>query len=216
MLEGSVPVQKHAFDLLFNMAVHANLFDDLSASGNPQSDNAVEEGFFFSLLLLLLLLFSLYDAFGLVSLGEKIKFTTEMIHEDLFQKLREMIYSIFHRRKMEGSLWKTALSCLFFFLSGNGNICSRRLNQVDIRWIPVFLSRAKGLSDFACRQLIKMLVNLLYIDGVLNKKRIEGTPSLPFFFPLIFTFSVDTQLVEHCSCWRDQVHHSALRVDSFC
>lgn len=185
LLEGSVAIQRHAFDLLFNLAVHANLYSDMTSSGESKADD--ED-------------------------SDKIRLTAEKIHEDLFQKLREMIYVVFHKRKTESGLWKTALNCLFFFLSSNGHIDKARLLEVDIRWIPVFLSRTKGLSDFACRQLVKMLVNLLYVDDVLSNERVQGpntfsilffltlTPPdfLTFFFPPWFQLWVELTTSSSC------------------
>jgi len=160
MLDGPINTQRHAFDLLFNLAVQTNLYDDLSAQANP--DPTKEEP----------------EANG------RIVYTMNSIREDLFQKLKEMIYYIFHKRLMQSSVWSCALNCIFFFISANGRVDKQKLLELDIRFFPVFLERVKNLTDTTIKNLVRMLVNLLYKSNKLNLDDLEEIGGIHYIISL--------------------------------
>ena len=120
MLDGILPVKRHAFDLLFNLSIHANLYEDLAHqaidTSNPEGwiqqkqTNKTKTK----------------TKTKTKNLDVKKAYTAELIQEDLFQKLKEMIFYIFHKRFPESALWKSALNCLLFFVAAEGKLIRRR------------------------------------------------------------------------------------------
>ncbi|KAF2073610.1 hypothetical protein CYY_005067 [Polysphondylium violaceum] len=92
------------------------------------------------------------------------------LQDSIFTILLALINHCIITREREEKVWSESLNCLMFFITEQGNIIKDRLYQLNPQIITVFLLNIQDLSDYTKRVLVRMLVNFLYKDQILNQQ----------------------------------------------
>lgn len=177
MLDSPQPEARiHAFNLLFNLSVHINLFED---------GNAV---------------FSEKTQMPRTRIGE----TDHMraIQQDLYEKCVEMALYLLHNDEEDVRVWNTVLTCWLMFVTSKGKIERTSVMDLDIRILAKFvkISMLESTDEDLHRKLILLLVNSLYDDpNKLNQKKLHRIGGIRFILDQ-YTFTHSLQARRNIFC----------------
>lgn len=133
LLEGNNESKVHAFNLLFNLAVHVNMYDEYFPKLG--ADHAKSAHYF-----------DRTFAVSFVLLAHKKKCETtgfkvvREIEDDLFDKLCEMLLWILHRRVTDRAVWLAAFNCTLTFICNHGEIDKDRYGPLFLVFRGMFAS----------------------------------------------------------------------------
>lgn len=177
MLDSPQPEARiHAFNLLFNLSLHINLFED---------GNAV---------------FSEKTQMPRTRIGE----TDHMraIQQDLYEKCVEMALYLLHNDEEDVRVWNTVLTCWLMFVTSKGKIERKSVMDLDIRILAKFvkISMLESTDEDLHRKLILLLINSLYDDpNKLNQKKLHRIGGVRFILDQ-YTFTHSLQARRNMFC----------------
>jgi len=90
--------------------------------------------------------------------------TVQRIQDDLCDILKEMLLALIHHQETRRKIWFSGMNLLFYFITDNGHILKDRLNGLDVRIVPAFFRYIDYISDEVFRNLVRILMNLLYVE----------------------------------------------------
>eukprot|EP00026_Physarum_polycephalum_P000444 Phypoly_transcript_00445.p1 GENE.Phypoly_transcript_00445~~Phypoly_transcript_00445.p1 ORF type:complete len:1231 (+),score=179.96 Phypoly_transcript_00445:1041-4733(+) len=147
----------HAFDLLFNLSIHINLFEEIKMEDSPHAKNTAPD-----------------------APPSNTYKPMERLQGNLFCLLNDMLLYILHRREAEARVWQAALSLtLYFICTIGGNIYRKQLAAIDARVIVNFIKYSDPNDDVLHRHLVRMLVNLLYKPKIVESSSTTPLSPLP-------------------------------------
>lgn len=167
MLEGMLSSQKvasriRAFDLILNLAVHAQLLEpmlpedspplqEVETSQEPSLTNEEQPG-------------TLGNMNTESNMPQRTASSIDNFESWLLVILFEVLLLLVQTEEREEIVWASALSCLFYFVCDQGKILRSRLEGLDIRVIKTLLeiSGEHSWAQVVHCKLICMLTNLFY------------------------------------------------------
>ncbi|KAJ5077575.1 conditional loss-of-growth 1 [Anaeramoeba ignava] len=133
--------RSYAFSLLFNTCIHANLMAD--AAVIPFKNTTQEK---------------------LKRQKNNLKPVLN-VQDNLFEKLKEMLYILVIKNEKDQKVWKSALNCLLFFIFWNGFADKKKTISLHPKVIRGLIVNYSSRDNIVFRQLIRILVNRLYSNG---------------------------------------------------
>ena len=192
MLEGNVESKVHAFNLLFNLSVHMNLIVEhlprlegegmLDAEPSPPTSDLLKSACapcrFTARPRLTPVTIAHWVPSGPLTVRLRGRppdaQPLQVVADDLYSKLCEMLLWMVHRRVSDASVWQAAFNCFTTFVTSFGHIDKTRLNQVDLKVFPAFLRYIPGQSETVRRHIIGMIANRLYGAGASGASGASG------------------------------------------
>ncbi|XP_008812028.1 uncharacterized protein LOC103723019 isoform X2 [Phoenix dactylifera] len=183
MLEGMLSSKKvasriRAFDLILNLAVHAQLLEpmlpedspaieEVEPSQEPSLTNEEQLG-------------TLGKMNAESNLQQRINSSVDNFESWLLVILFEILSLLVQTEEREEIVWASALSCLFYFVCDRGKILRSRLEGLDIRVIKTLLeiSGEHSWAEVVHCKLICMLTNMFYQTSNGALQAASDTPTL--------------------------------------